>query len=121
VNTEKVTRFEVIDENGRPYVRYGVAVRLLVQDDGQTLKVFVRKQADPIPKFSVLEWFNIAGRGLIAAVTWDSSIHPRELVGNQVRIGENVYHVTGVETSGQLPQQGRAQIGLLVREQEQAA
>ncbi len=43
--TEKVTRFEVIDHTkemlGRAYVKYGVNVDLIFQDDGQTLKVFV--------------------------------------------------------------------------------
>jgi len=39
---EKVTRFEVIDENGRAYTRWGVDVELGVQDDGKTLKVFIK-------------------------------------------------------------------------------
>lgn len=34
-------RFEVIDENGRIYVRYGVYLDLRMQDDNRTLKVFV--------------------------------------------------------------------------------
>lgn len=37
-----VTRLEVIDEHGRTLVRHGVRVELLRQDDGRTLKVFVR-------------------------------------------------------------------------------
>jgi hypothetical protein len=40
-----VTRFEVIDESGRSYVRYGVEIELSYQDDGRTLKVFVRAKA----------------------------------------------------------------------------
>lgn len=48
MDTTKVTRFEVIDENGRAYVRNtsggprGVQVDLALQDDGRTLKVFVK-------------------------------------------------------------------------------
>jgi hypothetical protein len=37
----RVTRFEVIDKDGRAYVRHGVSVELSFQDDGRTLKVFV--------------------------------------------------------------------------------
>jgi hypothetical protein len=37
-----VTRFEVIDETGRAYVRRQVEIELNYQDDGRTLKVFVR-------------------------------------------------------------------------------
>jgi hypothetical protein len=43
--TQRVTRFEVIDENGRAYVRYGVGIELSYQDDGRTLKVFVQARA----------------------------------------------------------------------------
>lgn len=46
IDTSKVNRIEVIDETGRVYVKgkmYGspVKVNLSLQDDGQTLKVFV--------------------------------------------------------------------------------
>jgi hypothetical protein len=45
VNTSKVNRVEVIDENGRSYVNWKptnmVSVRL--QDDGKTLKIFIDK------------------------------------------------------------------------------
>lgn len=49
VDTSKVNRIEVIDETGRAYVKgkiYGtpVKVKLSIQDDGQTLKVFVEEQ-----------------------------------------------------------------------------
>lgn len=38
----RVSRVEVIDEHGREYVAYGVRVReYLLQDEGQTLKVFL--------------------------------------------------------------------------------
>ena len=42
----KVTRFEVIDETGRTYRRHGVEVELSYQDDGRTLKVFVRARTE---------------------------------------------------------------------------
>lgn len=38
----KVTRFEVIDDKGRSYSKWGVSVELSYQDDGRTLKAFVR-------------------------------------------------------------------------------
>jgi hypothetical protein len=41
---ETVTRFEVIDENGRVYVRHGVRVELSPQDNGRTLKVFIHEK-----------------------------------------------------------------------------
>lgn len=38
----RVTRIEVIDQNGRAYSQWGVqTVELSYQDDGRTLKVFV--------------------------------------------------------------------------------
>ena len=37
----KVTRFEVIDEDGRAYVRNNIEVRTSRQDDDRTLKIFV--------------------------------------------------------------------------------
>lgn len=46
-NEKTVTRFEVIDETGRAYVKHGVEIELSYQDDGQTLKVFVKpRKAD---------------------------------------------------------------------------
>lgn len=45
-DTAKVTRFEVITEEGRVYVRYGVNVDLSLQDDGRTLKVFLNERLD---------------------------------------------------------------------------
>lgn len=41
-NLPDVTRFEVIDAGGRAYVANGITVLLALQDDGRTLKVFVR-------------------------------------------------------------------------------
>lgn len=49
MDTSKVTRFEVIDHTGdfggRVLVRYGVSVRLLIQDDDRTLKVVITDSA----------------------------------------------------------------------------
>jgi uncharacterized protein YabE (DUF348 family) len=42
IDASKVNRFEVIDENGRAMDRLGVSVQVVVQDDGRTLKVFIR-------------------------------------------------------------------------------
>lgn len=52
-HTSKVNRLEVIDEAGRAYVRgsiYGspVSVKLSYQDDGRTLKVFVKELQTPV-------------------------------------------------------------------------
>jgi hypothetical protein len=38
----KVTRFEVIDEHGRAYTDHYCKVELSYQDDGRTLKVFIK-------------------------------------------------------------------------------
>jgi calcineurin-like phosphoesterase family protein len=39
---KQVTRFEVIDDSGRALVRYGISTELSVQDEGRTLKVFLK-------------------------------------------------------------------------------
>jgi hypothetical protein len=41
---DQVTRFEVIDETGRAYVKYDNSFELSYQDDGKTLKVFVYRK-----------------------------------------------------------------------------
>ena len=45
---EKVTRVEVIDENGRSYVNWkeNNVVEFSYQDDGKTLKIFIRQTKD---------------------------------------------------------------------------
>ena len=44
--TEKVTRVEIIDENGRAFLMRDLAsVKLSLQDDGRTLKLFVTHKA----------------------------------------------------------------------------
>lgn len=40
-----VTRFEVIDPTGRLLVRYGVQVAFSFQDEGRTLKMFLRDRS----------------------------------------------------------------------------
>jgi len=40
---DKVTRFEVVDNKGRAYVKHRVQeLKFQLQDDGRTLKAFVR-------------------------------------------------------------------------------
>jgi len=41
-DNSKVTRFEVIDEHGRAYTYPYCKVELSYQDDGRTLKVFIK-------------------------------------------------------------------------------
>ena len=50
MNTEKVTRVEVIDENGRSYVNWNDEnkVELSLQDDGKTLKVFISQSGEKV-------------------------------------------------------------------------
>lgn len=43
MDTSKVTRVELIDDKGRAYVKYGVLVQLMLDDDDRTLKIFVKK------------------------------------------------------------------------------
>lgn len=44
-----VTRFEVISGEGRLIVRYDVEIAVSYQDDGRTLKVFMRDRAIEAP------------------------------------------------------------------------
>ena len=39
---QTVTRFEVIDENGRVYTKWNCKIELSYQDEGRTLKVFIK-------------------------------------------------------------------------------
>lgn len=44
-NFPKVTRVEVIDDSGRAYTQYDLKdVMLATQDNGRTLKIFVRSK-----------------------------------------------------------------------------
>ena len=50
METEEITRFEVIDHTselqGRILVKYGVKVEISIQDDGRTMKVFLTDKTD---------------------------------------------------------------------------
>ena len=42
LDVSKVTRLEVIDENGRSYTKYQISdVKFSLQDDARTLKIFL--------------------------------------------------------------------------------
>ena len=44
LDTEKITRVEIIDENGRSYVKRDITgLEVHLQDDGSTLKIFIGK------------------------------------------------------------------------------
>ena len=43
MDTSKVTRFELIMEEGRSVVEYDCEVELSLQDMGETLKVFLKR------------------------------------------------------------------------------
>jgi hypothetical protein len=42
-DNSKVTRFEVIDENGRVYTKHNCTIELSYQDDSRTLKVYIKQ------------------------------------------------------------------------------
>ena len=43
LDVSKVTRLEVIDENGRSYVKYRISdIEFSLQDDARTLKIFLK-------------------------------------------------------------------------------
>lgn len=47
INFPAVTRVEVIDDNGRSYSEWDVhSVEASVQDDGKTLKIFLKKNKE---------------------------------------------------------------------------
>ena len=50
-NLPEVTRFEVIDNNGRVLAYYDVHVSVDIQDDGRTMKVFI----SPKPKDNLID------------------------------------------------------------------
>ena len=50
---EKITRLEVIDEKSRKYVKWNCKIKLSVQDNGRTLKIFVSEGEDkPMPSWA---------------------------------------------------------------------
>jgi len=52
MNVRNVTRLEIIDETGRIYSKYDCEIELSLQDNGKTLKVFVK----PNLKELNIEW-----------------------------------------------------------------
>ena len=40
---DKITRVEIIDETGRVFSRWNQHVDISMQDDGQTMKVFIKR------------------------------------------------------------------------------
>jgi len=49
LDVSKVTRLEVIDENGRSYIKYQIAdIKFSLQDDDRTLKIFLEAQTKSI-------------------------------------------------------------------------
>ena len=42
IRDKNINRFELIDETGRVIVKYDVSVELNYQDDGKTLRVFLK-------------------------------------------------------------------------------
>jgi len=49
LDVSKVTRLEVIDENGRSYTKYHISdVKFSLQDDDRTLKIFLEVQKNDL-------------------------------------------------------------------------
>lgn len=42
IDANKITRLEVIDEEGRKYTKWNCKIQPMVQDNGRTLKIFVQ-------------------------------------------------------------------------------
>ena len=50
--TDQVTRLEVIDNDGRSYVKYNIEkIQFSLQDDDRTLKLFVKHSNDQNPDY----------------------------------------------------------------------
>ena len=43
MDTNKITRLEIIEAGKRKYVKWDCSIELSVQDDGRTLKIFVEE------------------------------------------------------------------------------
>jgi len=55
MNTDKITRVEVIDTGGRAYTNnHAYDVEISFQDDNRTLKIFLKNRKWKIPKFKEL-------------------------------------------------------------------
>jgi hypothetical protein len=49
LDVSKVTRLEVIDENGRSYTKYRISdIKFSLQDDDRTLKIFLEVQKNDL-------------------------------------------------------------------------
>lgn len=46
MQTDKVTRFELIDDTGRILVMYNISIDLHLQDEGRTLKGFIKSREE---------------------------------------------------------------------------
>jgi hypothetical protein len=73
-NYPKVTRVEVITDDGREFVRYDCNnVQVSLQDDGRTLKVFLKQEQIPEEENErrfreCMKWINNLKRGEIEAL-----------------------------------------------------
>jgi len=43
---DNINRFEVIDKNGRALVLYDAKIKVMIQDEGKTLKIFVKDEEE---------------------------------------------------------------------------
>ena len=46
IDTALLSRVTLVDEGGRVYERFNLKVELSVQDNGQTLKIFVKSKSE---------------------------------------------------------------------------
>lgn len=71
-----VTRFEVIDESGRAYTASWAEIELSLQDDGRTLKVFVKKREGDQPARPAGAWEGLSEIAETAARTFKQKRRP---------------------------------------------
>lgn len=55
----QVTRFEVIDGSGRAYVVYNADIEVCLQDEGRTMKVFIRERSVDAGPHDTKAWDNL--------------------------------------------------------------
>jgi len=81
-----ITRIEVIDEKGRSYVNQddNNEVTYQVQDEGRTLKVFVKTKEPEFAKRTLEEWFVYNG------IPKEAAKRTAELVGKWIPCAEEV-------------------------------
>lgn len=69
MSTSQITRLEVIDDTGRAFVSWDLAsVELSYQDDGRTLKVFIRKRSGQFNNSLAMKFRELVQKGLEEAV-----------------------------------------------------